>query len=349
MKHRIRTIFPLERGTHRRGAMLALIALCLLVILMFVALSVDVAYMQMSRTELRAATDAAARAASEALSRTQKSSQARQAAINTAKLNMVAGRPLLLSDDDVVVGRMEFNPDGKWDFFPGETPYNGIRVFGRRTDASLSGPVGLFFGGLTGSRDFETQASALAAHLDRDIALVVDHSGSMRWNNRWRGLRQAVRVFIQELETTDQDERVSLSGYSSSAALYQPLTDDLARIQDALDNLRVRGQTNIGGGLRVGSDSLEDFGLRREFAAKVIVLMTDGNHNTGTNPLSVTSLCNSRDHTVHAISFGRSANQRLMREVAEATGGSHYHALNNTELIAVFREIALTVPVVLAE
>ena len=53
--------------------MLVLIALLLVVFLGMVAFAVDVAYMQLVRTELRVATDAAARASGEALSRSQSS------------------------------------------------------------------------------------------------------------------------------------------------------------------------------------------------------------------------------------------------------------------------------------
>ena len=51
--------------------MLVLIALLLIVFLGMVAFTVDVAYMQLVRTQLRVATDAAARASGEALSRSQ--------------------------------------------------------------------------------------------------------------------------------------------------------------------------------------------------------------------------------------------------------------------------------------
>ena len=47
----------------RRGAMLVLIAICLPLIVILAAFAVDVAWMQLVRTELRTATDAAARAA----------------------------------------------------------------------------------------------------------------------------------------------------------------------------------------------------------------------------------------------------------------------------------------------
>ncbi len=51
------------RKVDRRGAMLVLIAFCLPLCIIMAAFAVDVAWMQLTRTELRTSTDAAARAA----------------------------------------------------------------------------------------------------------------------------------------------------------------------------------------------------------------------------------------------------------------------------------------------
>ena len=61
-----------RRPQHRRrGAIVILVAVMLFVFIVMAALTVDVAYMQLIRTDLRIATDAAAKAGAEALSRTE--------------------------------------------------------------------------------------------------------------------------------------------------------------------------------------------------------------------------------------------------------------------------------------
>ena len=55
----------------RQGAIVVLAALMIIVFLASVVFSVDVSYMQLTKAKLRAATDAAARAAGEGLSREQ--------------------------------------------------------------------------------------------------------------------------------------------------------------------------------------------------------------------------------------------------------------------------------------
>src|SRR6478672_653113 len=88
----------------RRGAMMVLIAVCLPLCIIMAAFAINVAWMQLVRTELRTSTDAAARAGAKELSLAQSTSVARDAAKNAAKRNLVAGAPLLLADADIEFG-----------------------------------------------------------------------------------------------------------------------------------------------------------------------------------------------------------------------------------------------------
>src|ERR1700749_136004 len=98
------SILTKARST-RRGAMLVLIAVCLPLCIIMAAFAIDVAWMQLVRTGLRTSTDAAARAGAKQLSLSQSIATARQTAKDSAKKNLVAGAPLLLSDGDIVFGK----------------------------------------------------------------------------------------------------------------------------------------------------------------------------------------------------------------------------------------------------
>ena len=76
--------------TPRRGAMVILVLVCLVIVFVGAAFAIDVAYMHSTRAELRTATDAASRAGAETLGRTQDMNAAIQAAIDTAARNTVA-------------------------------------------------------------------------------------------------------------------------------------------------------------------------------------------------------------------------------------------------------------------
>ncbi len=84
----------------RKGAMLILICIMIFAFLATVAMSVDIAYMNLVKSELRSATDAAAKAAAEHLARTQDVPGAIDRGQEIASQNLIAGRPLTLEDGD---------------------------------------------------------------------------------------------------------------------------------------------------------------------------------------------------------------------------------------------------------
>ena len=90
-----------SRDRLRRGAMLPLIAILLPVLVVFLGFSVDLAYMQNTRMELRSATDAAARAGAVELVQNESSSKSRAAAKAMAESNIVVGKPLKIRDAEV--------------------------------------------------------------------------------------------------------------------------------------------------------------------------------------------------------------------------------------------------------
>ena len=225
------------RRNNRRGAMLVLIAVCLPLLVIMAAFAVDVAWMQLVRTELRTSTDAAARAGAKELSLSQSQTVARNRAKATAKRNLVAGEPLQLADSDIVFGNgVQANEASRFKFTAGGNKPNAVQVTGKRTNGSLTGPVDLLFAGVLGVKQFQPAETATSTQLDRDICLVVDRSGSMMWTltgsqlaerrARLRPARSdaqplgaltiALEAFLHELDKTNQDEHVGLCSYSSN-------------------------------------------------------------------------------------------------------------------------------------
>lgn len=333
----------------RHGAMLVLIGVVFIVLFVAAAFAIDVARIHVTRSELRTATDAAAKAAVEALGREQSVEAGTQAALAIAQRNIVAGNGLDLDPANIVFGGSVRQADGTFAFDPDAPFINSARVVGTRTAASPDGSVGLFFAPVLGVDNFEPVQASTATRTDRDIAMVLDVSGSMAFNGRFEALENGVSVFLQELDATSQTERLSLSVYNSTAQKRVDITEDLQQIRDAFALESPQGATAIGLGLELGIDSiLNDPGVR-PFALKSIVLMTDGNQNTGISPELVAPLAASQGIVVHTITFTEGANQQLMQEVAAITSGTHVHAENNQQLTEAFREIARQLSVVLIE
>lgn len=344
---------PLRTNVQRRGAMLPMVALTIVVLFIGVVFSIEIAYMHMVRAELRTATDAAARAGAETLARTQDPEAAITAALAVANLNNVAGEGLQLDRDAIELGSTDLGATGKFQFVPNLQPLTSVRVIGDRQAESPQGSVPLFFGRLLGHADFEPVQVATASSSVRDIALVLDRSGSMatveNGISRIDALKVAVQVFIDEVQKSSPNAKISLTTYSTSSTRDIPLTTNFASIQNDVNSLPAQGFTNIFEALRDGSDSLIQDAGRRRFADKTIVLMTDGNFNVGGTPVPSANLAASRGHQIHTITFSSGANQSIMKDVAKIGEGTHIHADNASDLSEAFREIAKTLAVFLTE
>ena len=120
--------------------MLVLIAVCLPLCIIMAAFAVDVAWMQLVRTELRSATDAAARAGAKELSLSQDANAARARAKEAARRNEVAGEPLLLADGDIEIGNGTQVPGERFRFTPSDTRPNAQRRL--RSAPSNTEPLG---------------------------------------------------------------------------------------------------------------------------------------------------------------------------------------------------------------
>ncbi len=342
-------------GKRRRGAMLVLVAVTMIILLLGAAFSIDIAYIHMVRAELRTATDAAARAGAETLARTQDQDLARARAIELAAMNSVGGQALTLTTDDIQLGSVQSIGGGRYDFIEGAEPLIALRIHGHRDASSPDGPVNLFFGRVFTAFNFAPSETATAASSVRDVALVLDVSGSMKSSGgggktRLKALQDAVDAFLDEIGRSSPATQVSVTTYSSDAKKVHDLTKDFKKIKGSNGKLKAAGMTAVGRGLQVGSDSLEFDATRRPYANKTVIVMTDGNHNTGVHPLDVVPTAANRNQTVHTITFGSGADQNLMQQVAEATeGGFHLHADDADDLTSVFEEIARTLAVVLVE
>lgn len=341
------TVPPPHHARRRRGAMMVLIAVLMIAFMVTVAFSIDIAMMHLSRAELRAATDAASKAAASELSRTLNTNQAINRGIEIAAANQVNGEPLQLVAGDFEFGRSEEQSNGKFVFSSSASPRNSVRVDGRRTVGSPSGPIPLFFGNLFGVPFFEPITTATATYIERDVVLVVDRSGSMA-GQKFVDLVAAIDTFNDTLDQTPVDEQVGLASYNDRASVDVPLTANLNEIRTGMATLPVGGYTSISRGMLAG-EAIFEAARNRDFVERTMIVMTDGRHNRGPEPRGPAQDLANDGVTIHTITFGADADRRRMQEVARIGGGRHFHAANGAELERVYREIALTLSTMMTE
>ena len=344
------------RFVNRKGAMTVFLMCVVIVLIVMAAFSIEIARMYLHRTELRIATDAAANAGTRKLGISQDQAAAIAKAKEFAELNKVAGKGLELDTADVVMGRSQL-VNNKFEFTASTIAPNSVRVFGRRTAGSPSGPIPFLFGSSFGKTIFEPTHESTGTEVDREIVLVLDRSGSMGWNvnssdpdegTRWEALDAAVDELISNLNSTAQSERVSLVFFNSSASVHQSLTLNYSLIESAIDDVSPTGGTNIADGISVGGAELYNSSTR-PYSEKTMIVLTDGVSTSGDPVYEAGEVRDNYGCRVHTVTFSDGADQTTMISVAEAGDGMHFHASTTAQLSTVFQTIALSTPSILTK
>lgn len=158
-----------------------------------------------------------------------------------------------------------------------------------------------------------------------NLSIVLDTSGSMRASDaNWDGseiprieaLRQSlIREVIPRLEA-----QTSIVEFNSNAEIVHPLTDvdDASRneLEESVRGLSQGGQTTIGGGMRLGMETIED-----EPGEKTMFLLSDGEENATPMVADVLPELQSAGIEVYTIGIGSDIDEDQLEHIAEETGG----------------------------
>ncbi len=382
------TFYPTQtRFAQRQGAIMILIAFAMVAIFIVAACAINLAYMDLSNTQLQIATDAAARAAVREYTNTGSETAAKNAGISIAAQNDVAGIGLQLKSSDFQFGNANRTSiNSKYLFGAGLTPKNAVRVSGNRNASSLGGSIPLFFGSFIGQTHYSASEFATATQSELDIVFVLDRSGSMafqpaeesngkvtpaadlngngvwdpgEWSfgdpppipgdSRWEGVVNAVNIFLTELGKTKSIERISLVSFSSSATLELDFSDNYGAVMSKLNTVSPKGTTAIGDGINLGTSVLLTSPNHRSFTSKVMIVLTDGQNNTGSDPIVAAQNAANQGITIHTVSFTSFGSTWTMEQVANIGGGRFEQAIDNATLKEVFKHIFQSLPVLLIE
>ena len=382
-KHRRRQ--PLQRD----GAMLPVVAIMMPLIMIFIGYSLNIAYMELARTQLRLTCDSAAKAALVNFGATQSQSAAISFAQSVSANNKICGQTLSIPSANFKFGSSTKQPSGLYTFVAGATPINSVQVTG-------SASVPLPLGSMISSGKYSCSKMTYATRVSHDIVLVLDRSASMAFDlsgsqfvyppdrtlfsplqsyftppsttaSRWAALTAAVNSFVTVLQARNLDVHVGLVTYSETyslgnyscteASLDTNLTSNFASIQTAMNvwgATPLLGDTNIEAGLALGRGELTS-SRARTTADRTIILLTDGVATSGnTNIGSLTSSYRTGSSIMtHVITFGGEAAsgavQASMQNAASSGNGSFYNAATAAQLQAAFQTIADSLPAVLVK
>lgn len=196
-----------------------------------------------------------------------------------------------------------------------------------------------------------------------DIMISVDVSASMLANDLKPNRLEALKNVASDFVKRRPNDRIGIVEYAGESYTKTPLTSDKGIILRALSEIQytpiIEGGTAIGMGLATAVNRLKD----SEAKSKIIILLTDGVNNTGEiDPAIATELALEFDIKVYTIGVGTNGtalspvsvrqdgtfvyeriqveiDDKLLTEIANASGGKYFRATDNEKLAEIYDEI----------
>ena len=195
-----------------------------------------------------------------------------------------------------------------------------------------------------------------------DSGMFNDHAPN---ESKWDYLHRGIQDFVDVLDKTPAEEKISLVVFDDTAEAKHSLTSNYSEILDEVAAIIPNRGTSIEDGMDIGLAKVLEPGVTRPFAEKIIVVMTDGensNANRRNEPIAAAQQAKS-DHpeiTIHTLTFGYGTGitetndpetglpvyEGVMVDVARVGGGEHFHAKEAEELRAKLVVIANIQPTV---
>ena len=191
-----------------------------------------------------------------------------------------------------------------------------------------------------------TEIEIMPKPLKSDILLAVDTSYSMSKDdyqpNRFEAAKNAVMFFLnQKIDTKD---RVGLVTFGSTCFEKLPLTavndDVLANVSLELSETKPAGRTSLSSALNTAVEIFKNQGTPEN--PKILIMLTDGADNMGENPVVEAQKLKENSVSVYPVLIGTKTHydEKILTEIAAATGGRFYSAPNKDELINLYSELA---------
>lgn len=173
--------------------------------------------------------------------------------------------------------------------------------------------------------------------------VLLDRSGSMDIEQRLPFAKQGANLFVDFLRTGDSVGVASFSDTTSVDFAMTTVVSNSTRTaaKSAINSLSATSTTNIGGGMLTALGQITAQAERS--CDELIVLLSDGDHNTGTSPAAALPAVQAEGVTVLTVGLGSGISpggQQTLRNIATQTGGKYYAVANSADLVSLFLQLA---------
>ncbi len=207
--------------------------------------------------------------------------------------------------------------------------------------------VGLIVVALAGPRIGDANAVVPAEGIDITFSLDISSSMSTSLIRVKQSRIEATKDVIQSFIDGRKDDRIGFVVFARDGLALSPPTLDYRALKEIVKETKpglITDGTSIGVGLATALNTLRD----STAATRIVILLTDGQHNTPTiPPLEAARLAAALKIKVYTIGVVDDAtakvqneiDEKLMKAIASETGGRYFAADSPQALAAVYDEI----------
>ena len=193
-----------------------------------------------------------------------------------------------------------------------------------------------------------------------DIVMAMDVSTSMLARDLTPDRINASKDIAIEFISQRPSDRMGIVVFAGESFTQCPLTTDRATLINLMKEVQtdlIEDGTAIGNGLATAVARLKDSDAK----SRVVILLTDGVNNSGeVSPQTAAEIAKTYGGRVYTIGVGKEGmapypvmtpwgvqvqnmkveiDEKLLKEVAESTGGRYFRATDNTKLAEIYSEI----------
>ncbi len=175
----------------------------------------------------------------------------------------------------------------------------------------------------------------------QDTVFVIDSSDSMDGSDPLYLRLDAAKKYVDNMSVPD---RGAVVDFDTTAALVPSpvgdhLSSDYAKIKQNIDTIDSKGGTDIGAGLQAANSELMGYGNSSHMWVEI--LLTDGYEPSSNYPFTSQQIQDAADNniTIFTVGLGAGANETLLREIADRTGGRYYYARDAEALEDIYTRI----------
>ncbi len=201
-----------------------------------------------------------------------------------------------------------------------------------------------------------------------EIILALDISESMNIPDLQPTRLQAAKKILNDFIQWRKSDKMGLLVFSGASYMHVPLTLDHKLLLGQLEKVKTLKYIKQGTAIGVALASAIDKLRLRKLKSKIIILITDGENNTGEiSPLLALQLAKKYNIKIYTVGIGRQGrskipisrknifgqtvtryqfidskvNEKLLKQIAKETKANFYLAESNKTLLNVFKNISL--------